>query len=59
MLREPSIKLGALSIREWYGSAVVGDAVPKIFDKRQALLNAQPIDPKGFQCCAHNPPYGV
>jgi len=48
VIRNPTIEFGALSLRQGHG-AVFGNAVPQLFDERQALFDAEPIDAERFK----------
>src|SRR3989442_6797049 len=53
VLGNTPVELSALRIGQRHGSAVLGDAVPKLLDQSQPLLDTQLVNAKGFQRCLH------
>src|SRR2546426_2611677 len=44
MVRETTVELCALDVSQRHGSAFSGNAVPKIFDQCQTLLDTEPVN---------------
>jgi hypothetical protein len=44
MVRETTVELCALGVIQRCGSGLSGNAVPKIFNERQALFDAESVD---------------